>query len=315
MKVVIFSMGSDYTRRAYSDALLDEDVRFYDYNIVGLYTRFCNLLHIKPIKMIYKLLFFYIVFCNGYNEDKLFIYHGMANRYMIKNGFLDYTKQLKSKSYHVFVMWDVFDFEKLEDLEELKRKVDEIVIPDSIIAKKYMVTFYPLFYSKKNTVTLGDKSNQVVFFCGEDGGRLELLKSIAAFFSNNNIKYSFYCSNSKKVYTDELGIHYIKKMNHDEYVERVSNCSVLLDLVKPGSTCCTLRFCEAVLYKTKLLSNNQTIMDMECFDNVNMKVFDKIEDIDLCFVKAKGQVDYEHSDSISPVAFINTLREKMSKVL
>ena len=150
-------VGSDYTRAAYSDAIASNNLKYYDTNIVEYYNRFCHKLRIKPRIIIYKFLFSLILWVNGLHSDILFVYHGMGTRYLIKSGFVDFARKKNPKSYHVYIMWDVFDFEKLEDLNEIRAKVDEIVIPDSIVAKKYGITFYPLFYSKKKNIEIGNK--------------------------------------------------------------------------------------------------------------------------------------------------------------
>jgi len=310
-KIIVFGVRSDYTETAYFKMNNQKGFKYYKSVLFRKYLSFSERHRIRISKLIAR--FFYTLFLMRFKkkDDLLFIYHGIDNVILLKYGFVSFCKKRQKMSKHVGVFWDVFDFENKVDVALIKKELDDNVIIDYELAKKYNITYYPLFYSKK--YEFRKEKNKQVFFCGEDGGRLGTLKKIAEVFKNNNINFSFYCSNSKNDFVDEFGIHYIKKLDHSLYLEELSNSSVLLDLTKPGATCCSLRFCEAVLYDKKLLSDNENIIHLKAYDKKYMKNFKSIEEIDFDFINNNDTVNYLSKTTVEPNAFIDYIYSKFEK--
>ena len=302
-KYIVFGLRSDYTETAYFDAIKRKDVYYCKSTLARKYLSFCNIKKVRINKIFLRFLFALFLLKYHKRDELYFVYHGIDNAVLAENGFCDYCRKKRPLSHHIGLFWDVFDFENKIDPLSLKKRMDFLVTIDKDLALKYGILYYPLFYSKKYQFI--KKKGNGVFFCGEDGGRLKILKSIARFLKENDIKYSFYCSNSKDEHIDELSIHYITRMEHDKYLEELSDCAVLLDLTKPGAKCCSLRFCEAVLYDKKLLSDNINIRQMPAFDGCYMAYFDDIRNVNIDFLTHGDNVVYNNKDSVKPDGFID----------
>lgn len=77
-----------------------------------------------------------------------------------------------------------------------------------------------------------------------------------------------------------------------------SNC--LLELVQEGQVGATARYCEAVVYGKKLLTNNNYVRFLPFYNEEYIKIFDKVDDIDFDWVKEIVHVDFEYKDEFSP---------------
>lgn len=311
-RIIVFGVRSDYTETAYSNLSNCPGYKYYKSIFFRKYISVCERYGLTVQPFILKLLFFFFLLRYRKKDTLTFIYHGVDNTNLIKYGFCSFCKKSKRDTYHVGVYWDVFDFEKKVNIPLVKDELDDVVVIDEKLSKKYGVTYYPLFYSKK--YNFDTTNNSKVFFCGEDGGRLKKLKEIAAYLKKYNVDYSFYCSNSNEERNDEYGIHYIKRMDHSVYVDELSKCSVLLDITKPGASCCSLRFCEAVLYDKKLLSDNVNIMAHSAYDDRYMKWFGSIEKIDLDFVMSNDTVNYISKKLVLPDGFIEYIVDRRNKI-
>ena len=145
--------------------------------------------------------------------------------------------------------WDVIDFKKYS-VPNYLHKYDMVFVIDEQLAMNYGCEYYPIFYSKEEIQ--GDIEKCDVFFCGEDGGRLKILESVYSELTRQGFKCDFYCSRSSHEGKTINGIKHIKQMPHSVYISHVKACNVILDIVKPGVSCCSLRFCEGVIYEKKV---------------------------------------------------------------
>ena len=86
--------------------------------------------------------------------------------------------------------------------------------------------------------------------------------------------------------------------------------NVLLEIVIPGvGAGATLRYYEAVMYGKKLLTNNPTVKELSFYDERFIRYFEKPEDIDLEWVKAREKVDYNYTGEFSTANFCRKLEE------
>ena len=100
-------------------------------------------------------------------------------------------------------------------------------------------------------------------------------------------------------------------MPHQEYVSRLSCCDTVLDLVKPGASCCSLRVCEAVAYHTRLLTNNPLVKKLPYYAEDSIAIFSEPSEINLDFCKKKDQPVYPNANAVSPMGFLEFLDCKL----
>ena len=306
--LVAFIGNVDYVKTAYADLKSQDNVTLIENSCFDYYKAICGKLHIKPLNSIYYLLsvYFAIRYCSK-TKKNVFLFHGVDFLWMFDLPLLSIAK----KRYNVKCVgyfWDVIDFVKYS-VPNYKNVLDLIVTIDEELALESGVDYYPIFYTEE--IVSGNAEKCDVFFCGEDGGRLELLETVLSVLSKRGLKCDFYCSKSPFAGKVINGIKHIKSMPHSEYISHIKSCGIILDIVKPGVKCCSLRFCEAVIYEKKLLTNNPSIRKLSIYNENQFYVFDKNVYIDNCFLDAPLSIKPEAKKEVSPLRFVEFIYFKL----
>ena len=308
-KIVAFIGKADYVQTAYSDLKGEEDIVLIGLSCFDYYRLACEKLHVKPLTIIYCILSLYFVirYCSV-KKNIVFLFHGVNYLWMFDIPLLTIARKRKNVKV-VGYFWDVIDFEKYS-VPDYLYKYDISFIIDEQLAEKYGCEYYPIFYSKEDTITYPEECD--VFFCGEDGGRLGLLESVYAQLTSIGLKCVFYCSKSSFEDQTINGIKHIKQMPHSQYISRIKACKIILDIVKPGVSCCSLRFCEGVIYDKKVLTNNPSILKQTFYNTNQFSVFEKADSIDQNFLMDELSVSLTNKYEVSPKRFIDVIRDRLN---
>lgn len=86
------------------------------------------------------------------------------------------------------------------------------------------------------------------------------------------------------------------------------NTNVIIEILQKGQNGSSLRYFEAVCYNRKLLTNNPNIEKLPFYNPEYMKVFSSSDDIDVEWVKKKGEIDYGYDRSFSPYYLLSKMR-------
>mgnify|MGYP002614064182 CR=1 FL=1 len=158
--------------------------------------------------------------------------------------------------------------------EELIGKVNSIWTYDPFDAKKYNLKLNTQFYFKEELEVSANEYSKLerrydVFFIGADKGRENELKKYASIFKQQNISY--YLHLTKYGYSDKESDTYKSPINYPTVIKYVRNCKAILELkndsVQEGLS---LRPLEALFFKKKLLTNNQSIINSKVYDPKNI---------------------------------------------
>lgn len=127
--------------------------------------------------------------------------------------------------------------------------------------------FNQQFYFPSNKVGVMDLSNKKAFFVGVDKGRYSLLDKIKLSLESLGFFCDFWIvrDNTTPFNADKRIIHK-NGLSYEEVLNHISECDVLLDIVKAGQEGLTLRSLEAFFYGKKIITNNAEIKKTKLYD-------------------------------------------------
>ena len=117
-----------------------------------------------------------------------------------------------------------------------------------------------------------------IFFVGGAKGRLHEIHAIYDKFTEMGYKADFHVVN---VNTDDQtrdGIIYNKYMSYDEVLRHCYSTKIILELVQDGQDGATLRTCESIVLKKKLLTNNRGLLNLDLYTR-HATIFESVEHI------------------------------------
>lgn len=142
---------------------------------------------------------------------------------------------------------------------------------DQADCEKYGFHFYNQFIE---SVITTNQPNPSYDFCftGMDKGRGALLEQIKQETESRGFKTCIDIRHSKRAKAIQMS----KKKGISSYLEYLNNqldCRCIIDINQSSQTGLTMRPLEAVLYKKKLLTNNQSVVDQPYYNPNNIFVF------------------------------------------
>ena len=184
---------------------------------------------------------------------------------------------------------------------------DLVMTFDDDDAKKYGFEHFFQRYSK--FVLNSVNTNKGLYFVGHSKGRSVLLEKIAEKLETNKIPYVFKIVGGKQEKASSCkSINYLKKaISYTDVLDDISKSDCLLEIVQDGQSGATARYAEAVCYNKKLLTNNKKIVNFPYYDSRFMKIFSKMDDIDLEWLNSKDKVEYFYKGDFSPVVLLNEI--------
>lgn len=169
-------------------------------------------------------------------------------------------------------------------------------------------------YSKMKIVGSG-KHRANVFFCGSNKkGRVCLLNEIFNKLHNENVECLFYISGVEKKEQIYTNIVYNQHITYQDNLEQLQDCNCILELVQPDSSGMTLRYCEAICYNKKLITNNSNVRLMPYYNPEWIYVFNDVEDISVEWIRKETVVNYGYKGDFSPKNLLNDIYEEFSPV-
>lgn len=309
-KFIAIIGNADYVQTAYADLKKEKGVDVIARSWFDYYHYLCRKIHVKPVRFVYYLvsICFIITHCS-IKKNNVFILHGVGYLWLMDSPLYKLAKKWYSAKF-VGLFWDSVDFEKYS-VAEYKDKYDLIVHADLELVNKYGIKFYPHgFLSRVEFPVIVEHCD--VFYCGEDGGRLPLLEKVYSKLTSLGYKCDFYCGKSSKAGETINGIKHISKMPYREYLSRMSNCRIILDLLKPGISGPSFRHNETVVYDKKNLTNNPCVRELSFFDEKQFYVFDDELYFDEQFLSTPLAAPNPHKGDVSPLKFLEFVNDKLN---
>lgn len=239
----------------------------------------------------------------GREDDIVFLFVRHEPWFFGETGFLKYLRNTYVNAKLVYLLINVNQYLQI-DFETFIPYFDKVITIDEGDAQKYKITFHPFFYS---AVDLYDESipESDCFYVGNAKKRLVDILDTYEWLTKQGIKCDFHLigvPKEKQKYEDH--IIYNKPMSYNEVVCRVKKSKILLEIMQEGQTSGTLREHEAVAYGKKLLTNNKYIVSRSFYNDENILVFEKCEDIKKDFIFNNNEIIYPNRNDISPSVFL-----------
>lgn len=235
-------------------------------------------------------------------EDRVYVFSNLTIK-AIPGRIL---KKLNGKEENSVVLYllDNFaqPFGRAAILTALKNHLKYVYTFDKADATKYGFKHFYYIYSSK-AVRIENSTLDIVFY-GSDKGRMAQLKQIGKRFDENNIRYQFHVIGVTDIACENSHIEINKPIPYMTMIDQIQSASCLLDYVMEGQSGLSFRIAEAVCYNKKLLTNNVSILDFPYYNPRFMQYFERIEDIDLEFIKNDIEVDYGYKGEFSPKNFL-----------
>lgn len=310
-KYVVGGSTSDFYVVSNKDLENLKDVKYIVGNIEfkNKFTRFLYRFHHsmklnKIINLPFKSLWNKYYLNNEFDKnDKICFLVNSSVLKLQKSGMLTYLRQQYKNCKIVLFFTDLFEYEnRFYSIDEIKSLFDLVLSFDQGDCEKYGFTYYPLVYSFTEVEDNPNIKESDVYFVGKAKDRYDEIISAYEKFKNAGLVCDFNIVNAKKQDRKYDGeINYISQMDYKTNLEHIKKTRCMLEIMQGGGRGYTLRYCEAIAHDRRLITNNPEIKYAPFYNEKLISVFEKIDDIDVDFVKnGEKDVDYHFKDELSP---------------
>ena len=240
--------------------------------------------------------------------------------------FLKILKEVNPKAKMILFLWDKLEYSLFKGKEDC---FDYIFSYDRIDSLENNFIFRPTFYIDKCLENVPLKKEYDFYYIGvlRDEKRYQYVKWLKDYLEENNLKVFL------KLYTGKIaGVEDLKQylplkydedlittkgISYNENIEILKNSKVVLDLKYKEQRGLTLRCYEALATETKIITDNEDIVNYDFYNENNIKVIKNIEDvknIPLEFFKTPVQkIDPKIKERYSIRGFLEEIFEEVKK--
>ena len=176
---------------------------------------------------------------------------------------------------------------------------------------------YSYFFLEEDLFILpriqNDHISSDVFFVGADKGRLPILLDLFDLLSKKGLICDFWITGvpeEKQKYSDK--IHYNQRITYEEVLRHNANTRCIIEVLQDGKSYTSLRTYEAIQYRKKLLTMNDTVKAQWFFNPKIIQVFHSVEDISVDFIRSNVEESvYDDCD----LGSFNRFEKYIAKVL
>lgn len=155
---------------------------------------------------------------------------------------------------------------------------------DHYDSKKYGLAYYPQIYSRALVCSI-EKRHEIVkgmvFFVGENKGRMSKLKFLSGVTKKVNLKPNFFVLNSKNEISTDIpteGLQFISEvMDYKTYLSIIDKAEYLLEVTQAGQRGLTLRTLESLFFGKKLITDNSSIDMYDFYNPANIYIVDYLK--------------------------------------
>lgn len=320
---VVFGNDNEYYKLAYSQlnnrdicsAIYYDDPRFS--GLFGSIMMLLRRIHMSPkinkhFKLPLKSIWNKHLFTNPFNDEKpiCFVFFS-AGRFTshINYGFIDYLKSKYPKSRYVVFYQDLISENNRDiSLEKFKAEMDMVISFDYEDCKRYGLVYHPLVYSDISICDGEEVQMSDVYFCGATKNRMKKILDVYDELSSEGYKCDFILITDDKKEISEIkkrkGIKHCNAFSYIENLRHVKMTKYLLEIMQKGGTGYTIRFCEAICFNKRIVSNNEYLKNADFYNPDDIKIIDDlgsvkdaIQPYEVCRLR-------DYIEAISPLEFI-----------
>lgn len=316
---VIFATDDDYYKVSYNELLKNKGVKyigseldsnnklltfFYKMHTSPLTNKFVNL----PFKNIWNCK----MFTNTFEDNKpicFIFFPGRRKEY--DNGLMTYLKKKYKDSKFILYYQDMIGRSKMPEIELFKKEFDLILSFDHSDVLKYNLNYYPLVYSEIDVPNVVTEESDV-YFVGKAKNRLEDIRAAHKLLKNAGLKCDFHVTGVATEDIRDDGIIYNMSVSYMENLQRIKKTKCMLEIMQKGGHGYTLRYCEAIMYDKKIITNNPEVEKAPFYSKERIQVVKRLDDIDAKFVLSEPiNVDYHYKDKLSPLKLIEYIENEI----
>ncbi len=233
----------------------------------------------------------------------------------IPYGFVDVLKKRFPNSKFVVFYQDLIEHKRLVSINDFKTFCDELYSFDYKDSEKYNVNYYPLVYSMLNLHD-SNKITSDVYFCGALKNRWDDIYRAYSYFSKKGCVCDFIIvTKDKRIiekYKNLQGLIFVDSFSYRENLLHASQTKNILELMQKNGTGYTIRACEAVALRKRLLSNNKFLEKAPFYKPDQFMSFDDVENVDTDMILkpinvCPDEVYSAEMNELSPLSFIHRI--------
>lgn len=220
--------------------------------------------------------------------------------------FHNFLKKYSKKVKIVSINYNVIKTD--DSAAQMSRMFDYNFAFDDDNCLKYGFYHFTGIYSSPNKVINNQK--QTLFFLGINKNRYRLLKEISIYLNKQSLKTNFTIIDNLMDNSFEDG--FIIQNHRESYnntINKLLDSNCILDIITDQQSGLSLRVVEAIIYGKRLLTNNVNILKSPYYNPNYMKYFNKVEEIDIEFLKDLSPVDYSYNKDFSPINLVKRIND------
>lgn len=202
----------------------------------------------------------------------------------IPYGFVDVLKKRFPGSKYVVFYQDLIGHKRPVSINDFRTFCDELYSFDYNDAEEYKVHYYPLVYSELNLCNSSELTSDV-YFCGAMKNRWNDIYKTYCYFSQNGCICDYIIvTNDKDIrekYKNLPGMVFVDKFSYRQNLLHASKTKNILELMQKNGTGYTIRACEAVALKKRLVSNNMFLERASFYSLDQFVSFDVVENVNV----------------------------------
>jgi hypothetical protein len=246
-------------------------------------------------------------------EDIDYVYFSEYVSPAYDKNYLNYLRKNYPKAKLVFNLSNPINDENHKYVHSLLKEFDHVISFDDKDVMNYGFTYYNGLYEPDLSIKKNENSCDI-FFAGRGKNRLDFVHAIYQHLSRNNIKCEFYLYDVPlEKQLENTNIHYNTWLPYNILLQRVANSNVVLEILQDNQSGFSMRTCEALSYKKRLITNNSDIIKQPFYDPKYIRVVNSIDDFDISSIKSEYTPEYKEFDLSTKrfIAFLDNLCKTM----
>ena len=182
--------------------------------------------------------------------------------------------------------------------------------------EKYGLLFAPQYASKIDLSNTKDENGPDFFFCGRAKDRLEKIQKLIILLQKHGYRCEAYIFEASKEEQRKIeGIVYLDhEIPYTEVLRKEIGAKHILDINQGGASGVTLRVIESSMYRKKLITDNESILESQYYDPGLMMIIDESLSIDFDILDNWPDSDGEYDNRFSPINLIRQIDNELSQL-
>lgn len=198
-----------------------------------------------------------------------------------------------------------------EEHWQVIKQMDHVYSINKADCEKYGFLYYPLIYSVGGeAVCASEEAKTDLYYLGSGNDRDEALSCIYKKCGKAGITTDFHVLGEENRKCAGITFHQ-EPLSYEENLLHLLKARAILEVMHKDFDNPTQRYCEAVVYNKRLLTNNGRTKSFAFYDPRYMQVFEKMEDLDLDFLTQQEKADYGYQGEFSPCLFIQEINSRL----